>query len=140
MNLKKILTISLLCTVWYAVRGTSREVKAEDLPQEIVQALNSGDAKVIAKYFNSSVELIFSDKRDVYAKAHAEQVLKNFFTNNPVDTGAGKVNYTHRHTSGVGKENVRNYIGELRTGKGTFRIHIFMKDQRIYEMRIENND
>ena len=143
MNLKKIWIISLLCAA-ISLRCVAHEIshKADavlNLPQEIVQALNEGNAKVISKYFNSSVELIFSENRGVYSKTQAEQILKNFFTNNAAANG--KFEYIHRHTSDrKDKENVQYYIGELRTGKGRYRIHIFMKEQRIYEMRIESND
>lgn len=145
MILKNILIISSLCvsvSLRSAIHETVHESEAHvfDLANEIVQALNNGDAKVISKYFNSSVELIFSENRGVYAKAQAEQILKNFFSNNsPANAPAsGKFHYKHLHT--MPKDNAQYNIGELRTGKGLFRVCIYMKDQRIYEMRIENND
>ena len=138
MILKKILIISSLCAV-VSFRGAIHEViheaeaRAYDLPDEIVYALKNGDAKIISKYFNSSVELIFSESRGVYGKAQAEQILKNFFSNN-----SGKFNYKNLHSTD--RDNAQYYIGELHTGKGQYRVYIYMKDQRIYEMRIESND
>jgi hypothetical protein len=126
----KIIIISLLCVCIDA----ASPVYAFDMPDEIVQALESGDAKGISKYFDASVELIFSQNRNVYGKSQAEQILKNFFDKNRT----GDFKYKHLHTND--KDNTQNYIGQLLTGKGTYRIYILMKDRYINQMRIENND
>ena len=141
MIFKKILIISSLCFV-VSIRSDACETnhKAEthvfNLPGEIVQALKAGDAKIISKYFNSSVELIFSESQGVYGKAQAEQILKTFFNNNASTYGG--FNYSHKHTTN--KDNAQYSIGELHTGKGLYRVYIYMKDQHIHQMRIENND
>ena len=134
MIVKKILIISLLCTV-VGLRGETG-AQTLNLPDEIIQAFADGDAKVISKYFNSSVELIFSESQNVYGKAQAEQILKNFFNNNA--TTNRKFNYKPLHSNG--KDNAQSFIGVLHTGKGTYRVNIYMIDQRIHIMRIENND
>ena len=110
--------------------------QTSNLPDEIVQALKTGDAKTISKYFNSSVELNFSDTQGVYGKAQAEQILKDFF--NKYASANGKFVYKPLHT--IPRDNAPYYIGELITGKGTYRLHIFMKHQRIHQMRIDSND
>ncbi len=126
---KKIIITGLLCICL----GT-KPVEAVDLPNEIVQALENGDAKNIGKHFNSSVELIFSSSQGVYGKSQAEQILKNFFDNN----GSGNFKYKHLHTNN--KDNTQYYIGQLYTSKGIYRIYIYMKDQCIHQMRMESND
>ena len=140
MVIKKILIISLLCVV-VSLRGVAHETvhvmkPGINLPNEIVQGFNNGDAKVISQYFNSSVELIFADSRGVYGKAQAEQILNKFFNDNV--TTRREFKYTHLHN--IDKDNVQYYIGELTTEKGRYRINIYMKDHRIYEMRLESND
>jgi hypothetical protein len=137
MILKKILIISSLC-VAVGLRGAVHEAKmlaSAKLPDEIVQALTCCDAKTISKYFNSSVELIFSESQGVYGKSQAEQILKTFFSNNA--SANGKFNYKELHASD--RDNAQYYIGELH-GKGLYRVYIYMKDQRIHQMRIESND
>ncbi len=129
MVFKKILIIGLLCAYVDIMA-----VNVHNLPGEIVKALEKGDSKSISNYFNSSVELIFSDSQKVYGKSQAEQILKNFFINN----GPGEFRYKHLHK--MDKDNAQYFIGELRTAKGLYRLNIYMKDQRIYQMRIENND
>ena len=137
MILKKALIISSLCFA-ASFRGTVYETdhKADTLPLEIVQALKNGDSKIISKYFNSSIELIFSESQGVYGKAQAEQILKTFFSNNASANGV----FTYTHLHGTNKDNAQYYIGELHTGKGLYRVYIYMKDQRIHQMRIESND
>jgi len=130
MKYRKALFIVLLT----ALSGIS--VFANPPHSEIVQGFESGDARAVSKHFNRTVELIFSDKSGVYAKAQAEQILKSFFTNNA--PASGKFNYKHLH--GSNRDNVQYYIGELLTGKGMYRITIYMKDSLIHQMRIESND
>jgi len=138
---KKILIISLLCVV-VNLRGAGRETVHEassfllNLSPEIVQALTNGDAKALSNFFNTSVELIFSESQAVYGKAQAEQMLKTFFNNNA--SANGKFSYKTLHT--VPRDNVQVYIGELHTGKDLYRVTIHMKDQRIHQLRIVSND
>ena len=137
MDIRKILVISLLY-ITIGLRDVDGEsgVYVLNLPVEIVQALKSGDAKTISKYFNTSVELIFSESQGVYGKAQAEQILKNFFTNNASPGGS----FSYRELHSGNRDNPQYYIGELHTGKGRYRVTIFMKDQRIHQMRVESND
>jgi len=142
MFLKKILIITSLCTV-VSLRGAVHEtmihepnVYSSKLPNEIVNGFVSGDAKVVGRFFNASVELIFNESQGVYGKAQAEQILRNFFSNNASPNG--KFNYKPLH--GSERDNAQYYIGELHTGKGLYRVTIYMKDRLIHRMRIESND
>jgi len=143
MVLKKILIISSLCVV-VNLRGTFHETVHEtkthalNLPDEIVQAFVNADAKIISKYFNTSVEMIFSENQGLYSKAQAEQMLKTFFTNNA--SANRKFTYKNLHSSSPNRENMQYHIGELNTGKGSYRMTIHIKAQRITLMRIESND
>ena len=137
MIFKQILVFSTLCLA-VNLHGTVYESESNslNLPNEIVQALTNGDAKAISNYFNTSVELIINDSQAVYGKAQAEQILKTFFNNNA--SASGKFSYKQLHKGD--RDNVQFYIGELHTGKGSYRVTINMKDQRIHQMRIESND
>jgi len=141
MFLKKILIIGLLCVIvglWCVIVGLWSETGAQTskLPDEVVQAFVGGDAKTICKYFDSSVELILSEVGGVFAKAQAEQILKSFFNDNA--SANRKFNYKDLHSTI--RDNVQYFIGELHTGKGIYRVNIYMKDQLIHQMRIESND
>jgi len=137
MVIKQILIISSLCIVGLTNSPNhATNFNSMNLPNEIVQALTNGDAKVFSNFFNTSVELIINDSQAVYGKAQAEQILKTFFNNNA--STSGKFSYKQLHKGD--RDNVQFYIGELHTGKGSYRVTINMKDQRIHQMRIESND
>ena len=142
MNLKKTLIIISLCTVT-GLRGAVHEtdvhepdVCARNLPDEIIMGFVNGDAKIVGKYFNEQVELILNGMQGVYGKSQAEQILKNFFSDN---TSVNK-KFTYKSLHDSERENAQYYIGELHTGKGLYRVTIYMKDQLIHRMRIESND
>jgi hypothetical protein len=129
---KKFIIVSLLF-----ICIEKETIFALNLPQEIAQALESGDAKSVSKYFNTSVELIFSESQGVFGKNQAEQILRAFFEKN---TGRSeRFKYNHLHTNNA-KGNVQSYVGELFTHKGVYRVTIFMKDKQIHLMRLESND
>ena len=141
MIFQKILVIASLCSVMNIGSAECKNIPdsvnyAFNLPNEIVKALVNGDAKAVGKHFNLSVELIFSENQGVYGKSQAELILRNFFNNNASPTG--KFNYKHLH--GSERDNAQYYIGELHTGKGLYRVTLYMKDQLIYRVRIESND
>jgi len=135
MVFRKMLIISLLCAI-VSLPGEAG-MQTSKLPDEIVRAFESGDARTISNHFNSPVELILSESGGVFAKAQAEQILKSFFTDNA--SANRKFNYKELHASII-RDNAQSFIGELHTGKGIYRVTIYMKDQRINLMRIESND
>ena len=137
MIFKKIMIISSLC-ITVNLNGTldAKGSHALNLPNEVVQALTNGDAKTISNYFNTSVELIFSERQAVYGKAHAEQILRTFFNDNATANRTFSYKPLHNGT----RNNAQFSIGELTTGKGSYRVTIFLKDQQILQMKIESND
>lgn len=87
----------------------------------VIGALRSGDAGELSKYFDDNVELSLPVKSDSYSKAQAQQILKDFFTNNSVKGFELK----HKGDAPGG-----NYcIGTLQTKSGNFRAHVFMKSK-----------
>jgi hypothetical protein len=87
----------------------------------VIGALRSGNAAVLAKYFDENVELTLPVKSDSYSKAQAQVILKDFFANN----GVKNFELKHKGDSPGG-----NYcIGTLQTKSGNFRAHVFMKSK-----------
>jgi hypothetical protein len=105
-----------------------------ELPTEIVNAINSGNATLLAKYFNTTVELTLLDKEGVYSKTQAEMIVKDFFTQNPPK----QFKILHQG----GKESSKYTIGSLNSESKTFRITLFYKSEGtqvvILQFRIEN--
>jgi hypothetical protein len=100
---------------------------------EILDAIKSGDAKEIAKYFDNTVEITFSEKGNSYSKRQGELVLHDFFKLNSVK------NFEVIHKS----ENASSQycIGNLITNNGLFRTTIYMKQKGgkevVQEIRFE---
>lgn len=100
---------------------------------EIINAMKTGNATEVAKYFDENVEITFSDKSNSYSKQKAEQALRDFFTENQVS------NFDVIHQS---KNDDSQYcIGNLVTKNGTFRTMIYVKQngdkQLIQELRFD---
>jgi hypothetical protein len=86
---------------------------------DVVSAINVGDAPRISKYFDNMVEISINEKSHSYSKSQAEMVLRDFFSNRDVKT----FKVAHR-----GNSNDSEYVvGCLTTESGVYRTSIFMK-------------
>ena len=127
IKMKKYITgIALLCITMLAHAG--------DLPGEIVNAISSGNAVALSKYFNNTVELTIFDKEGVYSNTQAEMILKDFFTQYP----PAQFKILHQG----GKESSKYAIGSLTSKGKTYRITLFFKSEGsqvlIHQFRVEN--
>ena len=109
---------------------------AVDLYDEIGTAIRNGDARQLAIYFDNTVDVTILDKENVYSKAQAEFVIKDFFSKNPPKT----FNIIHKGSS---PEGTQYAIGNLVTENGkTLRISFYIKNaagkSAIQELRIES--
>jgi hypothetical protein len=108
------------------------------VPDEIYSAIKAGNAKVLAKYFDTNVELVILDKEGVYSKTQAELILRDFFSKNTPS------NLIKRHEGKSGKEASKYVICTLSTSKGQYRIYFVMKNNgsefTIHQFRIENDN
>lgn len=124
-TIKLLLSVMLIVTV----------VKAADVFDDIGTAIRSGDARQIARFFNNNVDLTIFNQEEVYSKAQAEMVLKDFFSKNAPKS------FTIIH-KGVSKEGARYAIGTLTTTQGqNIRTYFFVKESggnsSIQELRFE---
>ena len=106
-----------------------------DIFEDIGSAIRSGNAKEVGKYFNSSVDLTIMNQDDVYSRAQAEVILRDFLSKNTPKA----FSIIHQGTS---KEGARYAIGSLQTSQGnSFRTYIFVKPVGgqflIHELRFE---
>ena len=108
-----------------------------DVSDDITNAIKQGNASVIAKYFNDKIDLKILDQEDVYSKAQAESVLKDFFAKHKVKT------FTPSHSSSANSAN-QFVVGILETMNGKFRISFLIKkfDDKflISQFRIETEN
>ncbi len=128
-NLASILVLGFLCT----------NIQAQDqerIPPGISIAIKAGNAAEMAKYMNSTVELLLLGKEDFYKKNVAETILKDFFATYQTK------DFIIRHQ---GAKNEAQYaIGNLKTVKGDFRVYFLLKrvdrELLIHTIRIESED
>lgn len=121
-----VIFIALIC-----LSATGQE--QANIPAGISIAIKAGNASELAKYMNSTIELLLLDKEDFYKKNVAETILKDFF--NEYQTR----DFTIRHQGA--KNDAQYAIGNLKTEKGDFRVYFLLKkvDQTllIHQIRIE---
>lgn len=106
-----------------------------DLSSDVIEAVKKGDAAKIASHFSDKIDLKIFDQEDVYSKAQAESVLKDFFTKNKVK------GFTTSHSSAV-KTGNQFVVGTLDTSTGKYRLSFLIKKigekYLISQFRIEN--
>ena len=108
----------------------------QDIFDDIAGAIRSGDARAITKFFGNNVDLTILSQEEMYSKAQAEQLLKDFFSKNTPST------FTIIH-KGVSKEGSKYAIGNLVTSQGiTYRTYFYIKQSGgnsiIQELRFMN--
>jgi hypothetical protein len=108
----------------------------EDIPVGIIQAIRSGNAASLAKYFNVNVELTVDKGEEIYSKDQAELILKDFFSKHAPNS----FNILHQG----GKEGSKYAIGNLSTTNGNFRVTILIKLKDslpyVHQLRIEEEN
>ncbi len=123
--MKRFLTYSLLIFLLSSFKISSIS--------DVVNALKTGNASQVSKYFDNTIDITLADKSNSYSKSQAELVLKDFFSNNSV------VDFEVVHTGdNAGSQYL---IGNLQTKKGTYRTTIYIKQkadkQVLQELRFE---
>ena len=132
MKLKSIVPVIL-----FVINSISLSAQEQiKIPGGIAIAIKAGNAAELAKYLNSTVELLLLDKEDFYKKNVAETILKDFF--NDYQTK----DFVIRHQ---GATNEAQYaIGNLKTEKGDFRVYFLLKkvnqELLIHQIRIESDN
>lgn len=123
--MKRFFTYSLLIFLLSSFRLASIN--------EVVNALKTGNASLVSRYFDNTIDITLADKSNSYSKSQGELVLKDFFNTNSVIT------FVVIHSGdNAGAQYV---IGNLQTKKGTYRTTIYIKQkadrQVLQEIRFE---
>jgi hypothetical protein len=105
-----------------------------DITNDIMSGLKTGNAKLIAGYFNATVELNLPGNDGLFSKAQSELLLKDFFVKFPPK------NFIFKH-DGTSQDGSRFSIGVLETSGGNFRTYYYLKKNGdaflLKELRIE---
>lgn len=104
----KVLLIGLLLTI-----GFHSQAQAIFTPMK--DAVKSGDAGELVKYFNTSVDLNLEGEVNTYSKAQAEFVLRDFFKKH------GPSDFSIVHT-GSSKGGLQFAIGKYQSGTESYNV------------------
>jgi len=106
----------------------------QDISDSIVKSISSGNAKELAKFFSSNIDLTLPDFEGMYSQNQAEIIVKEFFAKNPPK----KFTVIHK---GASKDNSQFTIGKLETEKNKFRVMFLLKKVgekfQIHQLRFE---
>lgn len=87
----------------------------------ISRAMNSGDAEALGQYFDNSIELSVMENEDIYSKAQAVQIVKDFFNQHTPKS------FSQLHHGSSPASDSQYCIGNLVTSDNTYRVYIYMK-------------
>ena len=108
--------------------------KNTDIVNELAEHLKNANFREISRHFASTVEMIILSEEDIYSKAQAEIILKDFLSKHKPESA--KV--IHRLES---NPSYRFAVIELKTENGHFRTTMSLNDTAgqflITELRIE---
>jgi hypothetical protein len=130
-------SINVSLVLFLSVIGFAASLQEQpNIPAGISIAIKAGNAAELAKYMNSTIELLLLDKEDFYKKNVAEAILGDFFKEYQTK------DFTIRHQGA--KNDAQYAIGNLKTEKGDFRVYFLLKkvDQEllIHQIRIESDN
>lgn len=93
---------------------------AADMMNELNLAISGNNSKGLSKYFNTNVELKIINQEDIYSKAQAELIVKDFFLKHPVES------FYFVHKSEPKNESMYA-IGSMQTTKAKYRLYFLFK-------------
>jgi hypothetical protein len=102
---------------------------------DVIAALNTGNATELARYVDDNIEIGLPDKKDTYSRAQAVMIFRDFFANVSVKS------FEVKHQ---GDNAGRQFcIGTLNTKSGAYRTTIFMTSkngkQLVKEISFQEN-
>ncbi len=131
--MKKIaILFIIITTVSISLFATVFTDTPNDIIQTISKAISSGKSENVAVYFNSTLDLTTPDNEGTYSKIQAEQILKDFFSKNPISS------FTIKH-NGSSTDGSIYAIGIYLSDTLTYRVYFLLKkfDQKYLIQKIE---
>ena len=112
--------IILIIQSSFIINANCQEAAA--VSSKIASAIKAGDAKELAAYFHSNIELTVLENDGTYSKSQAEIIIKDFFTKYPPK------DFSINH-NGSSKDLSQFFIGSYKTTnqQKSYRIYFLMK-------------
>jgi hypothetical protein len=108
-----------------------------DVVDALARHFHASDAQKISEYFSSTLELNILSEENIYSKAQAEQIMRDFFSRNK----AVSVKIIHRVTS---NPNYKLAVLSVVTANDKFRVSISLSSNGekflVKEIRIEQDN
>lgn len=125
----RIISVITLC--FFFITAAAKPSEGLD---DVIKALQKGDANELGKYIDDNVEITLPGKADTYSRAQAAIILQDFFNNN------GVKGFEVKHKGDNGGSQF--CIGTLMTRSGNYRATVFMANkggkQVIKEIRFQS--
>ena len=129
--MQKIFTLS--CVLLFTALSAFKPKPINGV-DEVIAALNSGNAAELAKFIDDNIEISLPDKSNTYSRAQAVMILRDFFESNGVRS------FEVKHKGEQGSSQF--CIGTLITRLGNYRTTVFMKAsggrQVVREIRFQS--
>ncbi|MBI1770145.1 MAG: DUF4783 domain-containing protein [Bacteroidetes bacterium] len=110
-----------LVVIWILLL-TGLQSRSQNIFEPMKNALKTGDAKELVKYFNTSIDLNLEGELNTYSKAQAEFVLRDFFKkHSPSD-------FNIDHT-GSSKAGLQFAIGKYQSGNDSY--YVLMRAREV---------
>jgi len=125
----KTVVLSMMISVFYGMSSQAQN----SLPESVISATASGNARDLAANFNDNIELVLPQKSGIFSKSQAEMVLKEFFSKYP----PASFKIIHQGS----RQNASFAIGNYKTGNSFYRFYFLTKKTNnkvlIHQLRIE---
>ena len=133
---KNSFILILLMVQAFLLMGFLPAAGPEETAVLVTSAIQAGNATEVSKYFNSMVDLTLPGYDDTYSKTQAGQIMKDFFSQNPVKV----FKITRQGSSPDGSQ---YSIGSLDTGKKVFRVYFLIKSVNgqnfVHQLQVQEN-
>lgn len=104
-------------------------------PDDVVAGLKKGDVSMLAKHFDSNVDVTLLGDSNTYSKSQATEVLKSFFAKNSVS------NFKVIHNVDSKSGSSESIVGQITAGGKSYRVFILLSNagskQIIQEISIK---
>lgn len=115
--------------------GFGQQATTDSFIETITSIFKTGNSSELGKYLNPTVDLDLLNEENIFSKAQAELLIKDFFSRNKPTSF--KINHQGN------KGNTSFAIGTLVTQSGSYRVSVFMKTENdkllIHQLRIEQS-
>ncbi|MCX6281419.1 MAG: DUF4783 domain-containing protein [Bacteroidetes bacterium] len=123
----------ILFFLWLLLPGHA--ICQTDPSSAITEAIKKGNSAELGKYFNEMVDLSIPGIKDSYSKQQAERIVKDFFSNWPV-------NSITISKEGSSPDGSKYTMGDLRSGGKKFSLFFLLRksngEYRIFQLHIQS--